>query len=39
MFFSIDQVMEIAKWLACVYRSLDDFQENTHVIEELNKMR
>ncbi|RUS70891.1 hypothetical protein EGW08_021345 [Elysia chlorotica] len=34
-----DQVMEIAKWLACVYRSLDDFEENAHVIEALNKMR
>ncbi|RUS69200.1 hypothetical protein EGW08_023036 [Elysia chlorotica] len=31
--------MEIAKWLACVYRSLDDFEENAHVIEALNKMR
>ncbi|GFO25015.1 tudor domain-containing protein, partial [Plakobranchus ocellatus] len=34
-----EQVTEIAKWLACVYRSLDDFQENTHIMEELNKLR
>ncbi|GFS15970.1 tudor domain-containing protein [Elysia marginata] len=34
-----DQVMEIAKWLACVYRSLDDFEENSIVFDQLNKMR
>ncbi|CAL1544092.1 unnamed protein product [Lymnaea stagnalis] len=36
---SADHVTQIAKWLACVYRSLDDFQENTHILEALNKMR
>ncbi|XP_055892730.1 uncharacterized protein LOC106068793 isoform X2 [Biomphalaria glabrata] len=34
-----DHVTEIAKWLACVYRSLDDFQENTETLQELQKMR
>ncbi|XP_059138506.1 uncharacterized protein LOC131926926 isoform X3 [Physella acuta] len=34
-----DHVTEIAKWLACVYRSLDDFQDNTQTVEALDKMR
>ncbi|KAK0061751.1 protein NO VEIN isoform X6, partial [Biomphalaria pfeifferi] len=34
-----DHVTDIAKWLACVYRSLDDFQENTETLQELQNMR
>ncbi|CAG5134711.1 unnamed protein product, partial [Candidula unifasciata] len=34
-----EQVTELAKWLACVYRSLDDFQENTHIFEKLCSFR
>nr|KAG5712633.1 hypothetical protein BaRGS_029688 [Batillaria attramentaria] len=34
-----DEVVQIAKWLACVYRSMDDFQENSTLISALQAMR
>ena len=35
----IDEVLQIAKWLACIYRSMDDFQENSTLISSLRGMR
>ena len=29
----------IAKWLACLYRSLDEFHENTAVFDSLKTMK
>lgn len=34
-----DEVVQIAKWLACIYRSMDDFQENSTLISTLQAMR
>ena len=34
-----EEVVQIAKWLACVYRSMDDFQENSTLISTLRDMR
>ena len=34
-----EEVVQIAKWLACVYRSMDDFQENSALISTLRSMR
>ncbi|KAL8608369.1 hypothetical protein ACOMHN_002602 [Nucella lapillus] len=34
-----EQVVQIAKWLACIYRSMDDFQENSALISTLRSMR
>ncbi|XP_041376442.1 protein NO VEIN-like isoform X2 [Gigantopelta aegis] len=34
-----DQVTVIAKWLACLYRSLDEFHENTAVFDSLKTMK
>ncbi|KAK7114721.1 uncharacterized protein [Littorina saxatilis] len=34
-----DDVTQIAKWLACVYRSMDDFQENSTLISTLRGMK
>ncbi|BFZ19889.1 hypothetical protein BsWGS_22929 [Bradybaena similaris] len=36
---STEQVTDLAKWLACVYRSLDDFQENAQIFEKLCSFR
>lgn len=34
-----DDVTQIAKWLACIYRSMDDFQENSTLISTLRGMK
>lgn len=34
-----DEVQQIAKWLACVYRSMDDFQDNSNLLKTLQTMR
>ncbi|XP_076448916.1 LOW QUALITY PROTEIN: uncharacterized protein LOC143285481 [Babylonia areolata] len=34
-----EEVVNIAKWLACVYRSMDDFQDNSTLINTLQGMR
>ena len=34
----VGQVNYIAMWLACIYRSMDDFQDNSTLITELEKM-
>ena len=33
------QVMELSKWLACVYRSLDDLQDNSATLNTLRHMK
>ena len=33
------QILTTAKWLACVYRSLDEFNDNQEVYETLKTMK
>lgn len=34
-----EEIVQISKWLACLYRAMDDFQENTTLISMLRSMR
>ncbi|XP_005090510.1 uncharacterized protein LOC101857532 isoform X2 [Aplysia californica] len=34
-----DRVMDISKWLACIYRSMDDFQDNTATLNTLRSLK
>ncbi|XP_046338389.2 protein NO VEIN-like isoform X3 [Haliotis rufescens] len=36
---STEKVVTVAKWLACLYRSLDEFQENEQVFDRLKTTR